>query len=267
LKKNKIPVAQFLKVSDKTNIEHAAKKFGYPLLLKARFDAYDGKGNFIIKNKNKIDEGLKKLQERKLYVEQFVPFVKEIAVMVARSTKRDIKVYPVVETIHKNNICDIVMAPAKISEIAKQNAQKIAKKVMEAFAGAGVFGIEMFLLKNDSVLINETAPRVHNSGHYTIEGCVTSQFEQHIRAITGLPLGSTDLIVPSVVMKNILGEKEGNGFPKGIENALKIPGISIHIYGKKESRIGRKMGHITVVGDTLEQCLKKANLARKYLII
>jgi hypothetical protein len=132
---------------------------------------------------------------------------------------------------------------------------------------AGVFGIEMFLTKDGKVLINEIAPRVHNSGHYTIEASVTSQFEQHIRAITGLPLGSTDLIVKSAVMKNILGEHEGSGHPKGIEKALKIPGVSYHLYNKKNSKIGRKMGHITVVGDSAKVNLQKANKARKALQI
>ena len=125
----------------------------------------------------------------------------------------------------------------------------------------------MFLEKKDNVLVNEIAPRVHNSGHYTIEGCITSQFEQHIRAITNLPLGNTNLISKVVVMKNILGEKNGSGIPKGIENALKIPGVSLHIYGKKESRPQRKMGHITVIGNNVKECLEKANKARNFLVI
>ena len=133
--------------------------------------------------------------------------------------------------------------------------------------GVGVFGIEMFLEKDNNVLVNEIAPRVHNSGHFTIESCITSQFEQHIRAITNLPLGDTKMIVKSCVMKNILGEKNGSGVPLGIEKALKIKGVSLHLYGKKESRINRKMGHLTVVGDSVEECLRKANMARRALII
>jgi len=125
----------------------------------------------------------------------------------------------------------------------------------------------MFLEKGDNVLVNEIAPRVHNSGHYTIEACVTSQFEQHIRAITNLPLGETTMKTKVAVMKNILGTKLGDGFPKGIDKALKIPGVSIHIYNKKESRPARKMGHITVVGDSIKICLQKANSARKFLSI
>lgn len=267
LRKNKISTAEFISVENISDIEKAIKKFGLPLLLKAREDAYDGKGNFIIRKKSDIDIGLKKLENRTLYVEKFVPFVKELAVMVARNLEGNIAVYPVVETIHVNNVCDTVIAPAVVSKKAIKNASGLAKKTMKQLKGAGVFGIEMFLLKNDKVLVNEIAPRVHNSGHYTIEASVTSQFEQHIRAITGLPLGSTDLVVKSAVMKNILGEKEGSGFPKGLEKALKIPGVSYHLYNKKESRVGRKMGHITVVGDLVKINLQKANKARKMLKI
>jgi 5-(carboxyamino)imidazole ribonucleotide synthase len=267
LTKNKIPVAEFISVTTKIEIEKAIEKFGLPILLKAREDAYDGKGNFLIKRNSDIDKGLEKLSGRSLYVEKFVPFTKELAVMVARSTKGEIKVYPVVETIHVDNVCDTVIAPAKVSKIAIKRASDLAKKTMDAFKGAGVFGIEMFLIKGDKVLINEIAPRVHNSGHYTIEACVTSQFEQHIRAITGLPLGDTSLIVRSAVMKNILGTKIGDGYPKGIEKALKISGVSYHLYGKKETKVGRKMGHITVVGNSQNEVLKKANKARRMLII
>lgn len=267
LKKNAIPTAQFVEVSNKSDIEKAGKKFGYPFLLKARMDAYDGKGNYVVKNKKDIENGMKKLEERALYVEKFVPFTKEIAIMVARNTTGQIKSYPVVETIHKDNICDTVIVPARVSKPIQRKAQKLAEKTVRKLEGSGVFGIEMFLDKKGHVLINEIAPRVHNSGHYTIESSVTSQFEQHIRAITGLPLGETTLTTKAVVMKNILGEKTGDGFPKGIETALKIPNVSLHLYGKKESRPGRKMGHITVVGSNVEECLKKANKARKALTI
>lgn len=267
LKKNKIPTADFISVNSKEDVEKAIKKFGLPILLKAREDAYDGKGNFVIKKVTDIEKGIEKLSGRNLYVEKFVPFTKELAVMVAKSIKGEIKTYPVVETIHINNVCDTVIVPAKVSKKASKNAEVLARKTVKKLKGAGVFGIEMFLIKGEKVLINEIAPRVHNSGHYTIEASITSQFEQHIRAITGLPLGSTDLIVKSAVMKNILGEKEGSGYPKGIEKALKIPGVSYHLYGKKDSRVGRKMGHITVVGDSLEENLKKANKARKALTI
>jgi 5-(carboxyamino)imidazole ribonucleotide synthase len=257
LKKNKISTADFIAVDSREDIEKAIKKFGLPVLLKAREDAYDGKGNFVIRKLSDIDQGIEKLSGRSLYVEKFVPFTKELAVMVAKSIKGEIKTYPVVETIHVNNVCDTVMAPARVSKTAAKNAELLAKKTVRKLKGAGVFGIEMFLVKGDKVLINEIAPRVHNSGHYTIEASV----------ITGLPLGSTDLITKSAVMKNILGTREGPGHPLGIEKALKIPGVSYHLYGKKDSRPGRKMGHITVVSDSLKDALEKANKARKLLSI
>lgn len=267
LTKNKIPTAKFLKVSSKEDLLDARKIFGFPFLLKARTDAYDGRGNFLIKNAKDINKGLTKLKGRKLYVEQFVKSKKELAIMIAKSMKGAIRTYPIVQTLHKDNICDTVIVPAKISENVKKRVKRLAKTLVDHLEGAGVFGIEMFLTLDDNVLVNEIAPRVHNSGHYTIEACTTSQFEQHIRAITNLPLGSTTLIPKAVVMKNILGEKNGDGIPLGIEKALKIPGVSLHIYGKRESRPQRKMGHITVVGDSIDECLKKANKARKLIII
>lgn len=251
----------------KKTIEQIAQQFGYPLLLKARTDAYDGKGNFVVHSEIDIAKGLEKLKGRPLYVERFVPFEKELAVMIARNIKDDIAIYPVVETIHQNNILDYLLCPADISDKARHNASELAKKVMQQMKGAGIFGIEMFLKKDDTVLVNEIAPRVHNSGHYTIEASITSQFEQHIRAITGLPLGVTDLLPKAVVMKNILGEKNGSGIPEGLEKVLAMKNVTVHMYGKHESRIGRKMGHITVVGSSTKECLTKANKARKALVI
>ncbi len=267
LERNNILTAASYEAYSEEDILQISKKVGFPFLLKARTDAYDGRGNYVVNNREDIKKGLEKLKGRALYVEKFVPFVKELAVMIAKTSDGKMKVYPVVETIHKDNICDTVIIPARVSDMAKKRAIKISKKVMRNLEGAGVFGIEMFLTKKNEVLINEIAPRVHNSGHYTIEACVTSQFEQHMRAVSGLPLGSTDLMVKATVMKNILGTKNGDGIPKGFEKALKIPGVSIHMYGKKESRAARKMGHITVTGSTIAECLKKAERARKLLII
>lgn len=267
LRKNKIATADFVEVTSKEDILNAAKKFGYPFLLKAKMDAYDGRGNFVVHKKADIEKGLDKLKNRNLYIEKFVPFSKEIAVMVARNTKGEIAVYPVVQTIHKNNICDTVMAPAKVSLTTKRIAQRLAKKVMKHLKGAGVFGIEMFLNKDGSVLINEIAPRVHNSGHYTMEGSVTSQFEQHIRAITGMPLGKTDLLFPAAAMINILGNRNAPAEVKGLEKALKLPRVSIHIYGKMETRIERKMGHITAIADNINKALRHAKKARRLITI
>lgn len=262
-----IPIAPFQKVTTKKDIEKAAETFAYPILLKARFDAYDGKGNVVIKKKEDIPQAMHTLQGRKLYVEAYIPFVKELAIMVAKDTNGTIAAYPVVETIHKDNICDTVLVPATVSKKIQKKAREVATMVMQHVEGAGVFGIEMFLEKNDTIRINEIAPRVHNSGHYTIEGSITSQFEQHIRAITGLPLGATALIPRAVVMKNILATKKESGLPMGIADVLAIPNVSFHWYGKHEARPYRKMGHITVIGDTMQECLQKAQKARAVLHI
>lgn len=267
LAKAGIPIAKFREVKTKEDILKAGEIFGYPLLLKARFDAYDGRGNALIKKEADIDLGLEKLRGRELYVEQFVAFTKELAVMVARSTKGEIVTYPVVETIHKNNICHTVFAPARVEKRIQTKAKNLARKVMQHLKGAGVFGIEMFLTKNGKVFVNEIAPRVHNSGHYTIEACTTSQFEQHIRAIAGLPLGKTDMTVPAAVMVNILGDRKSPAAVSGLDKALKIPNTFIHVYGKAETKVERKMGHITAIDKTIEKAYKKAVKARKLIEI
>jgi phosphoribosylaminoimidazole carboxylase PurK protein len=285
LKKTKIPVADFFEIKSTSNnataeqwnnetlkeianeIKQVAKKIGYPLLLKARFDAYDGRGNALIKNEKQINKGLEKLRGRKLYVEKFVPFTKELAIMVGRNIRNEIISYPVVETVHKNNICHIVIVPAPIDKIIQTKAKKLAENVMRYLQGAGMFGIEMFLTEDKKVLINEIAPRVHNSGHYTIEATETSQFEQHARAITSMPFGNTKLKTPSAVMINLLGERDGKAEPKGVKEAEKIPGVKVHIYGKLQTRRERKMGHITVIGNSLSETLKKAKQARKIITI
>ena len=289
-----IPLAKFKKVQTKEDIVKSAAVFGYPLLLKARFDSYDGRGNALIKSEKDIDKACEKLgfshsgklpkgahpesdsgvvtsappqNDGQFYIEQFVPFTKELAVMVARSTKGEIITYPVVETIHKNNICHTVFAPARVNNAIQSKAQNLARKVMRHLKGAGVFGIEMFLAKDGKVLVNEIAPRVHNSGHYTIEACTTSQFEQHIRAITGMPLGKTDMIVPAAVMVNILGDRKSPAEVSGLDKALEIPNTFVHIYGKAETKVERKMGHITAIDKTLDKAYKKAVSARKYIKI
>ncbi len=267
LKKSRIPVADFSDVNTREDILGTIAKFSFPILLKARFDAYDGRGNALIKDESQINSAIDKLRGRKLYVEKFVPFVKELAVVVARSTKGKILTYPVVETIHKNNILHYLLCPAPVDKKIAQLAEKLAIETMKHLKGAGVFGIEMFLTKDGKVLINEIAPRVHNSGHHTIEANKTSQFEQHIRAVTGMPLGSTEVNKPAAVMINILGDRTGKADPKGIEKAQKIPGVKVHIYGKLDTKPERKMGHITVVGNSIEECLEKAKKARALITI
>jgi 5-(carboxyamino)imidazole ribonucleotide synthase len=267
LTKYKIPVAPFMAIETKDDIEKAAEELGYPLVLKARVGGYDGKGNVVIKNKTQIDYALKKLHGKSLYVEGWIPFSKEVAVMVARNTKGEIKTHPVVETVHKNNICHTVFVPARVTKNILKKSEETAAEVMKVLKGAGIFGIEMFVTKQGKVIVNEIAPRVHNSGHYTMDASLTNQFHQHIRAITGMPLGKTELIYPSVVMVNILGTRSGASEVKGMERALAIPGVFIHLYGKAETKIERKMGHINAVGKSINDAWKKARAARKYISI
>ncbi|HSX46768.1 MAG TPA: 5-(carboxyamino)imidazole ribonucleotide synthase [Patescibacteria group bacterium] len=263
LNQHKIAIAPFVKVESLPEARKALKKFKGKMLLKTRHGAYDGRGNALIRNTNDLKRAWVQFQGKALYAEGFVPFSKELAVMVARGTDGKIKTYPIVETIHKRNICVEVRAPAVISIAARKKAENLAKKVAKQLKGAGVFGIEMFLATDGKVLVNEIAPRVHNSGHYTTEATHTSQFEQHIRAITGLPLGDTSMRVPAAVMINILGERNGETVVTGLEAALQLPQVSVHLYGKAPTKIDRKMGHITATGKNVTEARKRATLARR----
>ncbi len=267
LRENKIPVADFKEVSNREDIERVAEIFKYPIVLKARFDAYDGRGNALIETRDDINDALEKLRGRKLYVEKFISFQKELAVVAVRGMDGTVVTYPTVETIHKNNICHIVVVPAPIDSKVSQAAHQLTKEILTHLGGAGVFGIEMFLTNDSEILINEIAPRVHNSGHHTIESSYTSQFEQHIRAITGMPLGDTNLKVKHAVMINILGNRTGPAKPTGVNEACSLRGVTVHIYGKIETRPERKMGHITAVAETAYDAMKLASHAREMITI
>lgn len=262
-----IPVAPYAIIENIEDVKKQGEIFGYPFLLKARFDAYDGRGNYLVKNKKDIPKAFEKLGGSQLYAEKFIPFVKELAVISARDMFDTIESFEVVETIHKNNICHIVHSPAVVSPKIKLKARKLTQKVSESLGGVGVFAVEMFLLKNGEIFVNEIAPRVHNSGHHTIEAYSASQFEQHIRAVTGMHLAKPKLMAKSAVMINILGNREGKANLKGYEKVKLINGIHVHIYGKMETRKERKMGHITALGNSRRQALKNALQARKHISI
>jgi 5-(carboxyamino)imidazole ribonucleotide synthase len=266
LRSRNLPTAEFLEIKTQTDIQKAVRQFGYPLVLKARFGAYDGRGNVVIHSAAQTLSAMKKLSGRKLYVEKYIPFVRELAIMVARDIRGNLATYPLVETMHKNNICHTVVAPAAIDSKLSAVARRIVEKTVSELRGVGVFCIELFQTPN-SILINEIAPRVHNSGHYTIEACYTSQFEQHIRAITGLPLGDPSLKVPAAAMVNLLGERLAKANLSGLKKALSLNHVSVHIYGKKQTKPDRKMGHVTVVGQNQKSTLKTAQLAVSYLRI
>ncbi len=268
LKNNNIPVAGFLKVDKKTNYERIAEVLGGKFILKSRKMGYDGYGNYNVKSRKDFNEGIKKLSSRhnELMAESFIDFDMELAIMVARS-KNEVKTYPVVQTIQKNHICHTVIAPAQINKTVIKKAEKIAVDSVKAIKGYGIFGIEMFLVKGKEILVNEIAPRPHNSGHYTIEACVTSQFENHIRSVLNLPLGSTEMVKPFAVMINLLGKREGEGIVENYKETLKHENIHLHIYGKDKSRIGRKMGHITVLGEDINKILSLAKRVERITII
>ncbi len=267
LKTAGIPVADFIEIKNTDDALRAFKEFDGKMILKTRLGAFDGRGNMVINKKNDIEKAFKLFSENSLYAERLVPFKKELAVMVAKSIDGSIVTYPVVETIHERNICIIVKAPAQVSEEIAAKANQIALSVAALLEGAGTYGIEMFLDDSDDVIVNEIAPRVHNSGHYTMDASVTSQFEQHIRAITGLPLGDTSMIVPSAVMVNILGERNGPTVLSGVDDVLRIPNVRLHLYGKSPTKVDRKMGHITATGNSQAEALQRAKLARKKLSV
>jgi len=244
LSENELPVSQFYEITSLGDLHEKIKELGLPVLLKSRRDAYDGRGNFKITSSDEIEKAYQHFDGKSLMVEKFVNFKMEVSVIAARNTKGDIATYPLVENIHENNILKMTIAPARTSDDVISNAGNIAKKTMEVLKGAGVFGVEMFIDQDDKIIINEIAPRVHNSGHHTLQSCKTSQFEQHIRAILGLELGSTDLI-HKTVMCNILGPDGFEGKYKPVE--LEKDGVYLKMYGKDISKPQRKIGHFNVV--------------------
>ena len=221
-----------------------------------------------LKAEKNFESAFEKLTRRhsKLLAEEFIDFKMELAVMIAR-TKKETVIYPVVETIQKDHICHTVIAPAKLNKAIMNRAKKIALDSVKAVKGFGLFGIELFFTKHGKLLVNEMAPRPHNSGHYTIEGCVISQFENHVRSVFSLPLGSAEMVNPNAVMINLLGKTNGAGIVKNYTRALSDEDVHLHIYGKKLSRKGRKMGHITITGNDAAKILRKAKKAENNIII
>jgi 5-(carboxyamino)imidazole ribonucleotide synthase len=264
-----IPVPEFAEMRRPEDIVEAGERWGWPLLLKARRNGYDGYGNATLRKKEDIEPACLRLgwPERSLLVEAWVPFTRELAVMVARGRNGVSLVYPVVETVQRNHICHIVRAPAAIPEAVAEQAAGIAQRAVEAIDGVGVFGVEIFETPQGAALYNEIAPRPHNSGHYTIEACATSQFENHLRAVLGLPLGSPSMITPAAVMVNLLGARSGPARVDGLAAALAVEGAVVHIYGKLEARLGRKMGHVTALGPTLAEAEARALAAAAALTI
>lgn len=245
----------------------AAERFGYPVVLKRYRGSYDGYGNFMAHSPEALQTGWKQLAQKDgLLVEAWVPFVRELAVLVARNPSGQEVVYPIVYTQQQDHRCYLVQAPAEIDPAVADEARRIARAAVEAVEGVGITAVELFELDGGRLLINELAPRPHNTGHYTIEGCYTSQFENHIRAVLDWPLGSPELREPVAVMVNILGRRSGTP-PKldGLLEALRIPGVAVHLYGKTQIRPGRKMGHVTATGSDLEDVRYRAETAADWI--
>lgn len=264
-----IPVAPFRGVESVEEVIEAGAELGWPLVLKSRRNGYDGYGNATLRSPDDVAEGWRRItssaERQELYVEAFVPFERELATMVARSTVGEVRLYPIVDTVQVGHICHRVSAPAQVPDPVAERAGEMARAAVEAVGGVGVTGVEMFLLSNGEVIVNELAPRPHNSGHYTIEGCTTSQFENHLRGVMGWPLGDTGLRAPGVVMVNILGREDAEGWAENYPEVLDDPAAHLHLYGKRHSRKGRKMGHITVLASTVEEAIERAESAEQTL--
>ncbi len=264
LSRKGIPVPRFLDVEKHFSYADVVAILGKPFLLKSRKMGYDGYGNALVRNEKEFTAAVQHLSGRhsSLMAESFIDFSMELAVMVVR-TRREIKVYPVVQTIQKNHICHTVIAPAPISKKQLRMAEEIAVESVKAVHGFGLYGVELFFSDTVGIIVNEMAPRPHNSGHYTIEGCVTSQFENHIRAVMGLPLGSTAMTGRFAVMINLLGKQNPQTMTDVYKTALRNPDAHFHLYGKRTSRPGRKMGHLTIVGNSVQQIVKHATALEK----
>ncbi len=259
-----IPVPRFREVDALD--EATCEAFGFPLVQKLRRGGYDGRGVMVIDDARALSRAL----QGPSLIEEKIAIHKELAVMVARNASGQIRCHPLVEMVFDPaaNICDVVMAPALVEKHIAERAVQIASDAIQALEGVGIFGVEMFLAQDGRLLLNEIAPRTHNSGHYTIEACITDQFEQHLRAIAGLSLGETDLLIPAV-MVNLLGAPDAYGPPLilGMREAMDISGLSFHLYGKAETRPFRKMGHITIVDHDVHRAREKAQKARQIIQI
>ncbi len=261
---NNIPTAAYKFISDKNELEKASDFF--PAMQKLRKGGYDGKGVFKISDERDIVNGF----EAPSILEKLVDFEKELSVIVARNEKGEVKSFPLVECEFSPtlNLVEFLFSPANVSKEIEQNAQNIAKDVIEKLDMVGLLAVELFLTKEGELLVNEVAPRTHNSGHHTIECNYTSQFEQHLRAITNQSLGDTSIKMPGV-MVNLLGEKDhkGSAIYQGLDEVMKQKGVYVHLYGKAETKPHRKMGHATIVNESIEDAKEKARFVQKTLKI
>ncbi|OCT16828.1 5-(carboxyamino)imidazole ribonucleotide synthase [Paenibacillus pectinilyticus] len=256
-----VPVAPYAEITSEADLREAAERFGTPCVLKTATGGYDGKGQWVLRSLDEVHEAYETLSRAKteLVLEQFIHFDKELSVIAARSPRGEVKAFPAAENIHVHNILHESIVPARIPVPVQKAAEELAIRIAESLGVIGLIAVELFLTKDGQLYVNELAPRPHNSGHYTMEACRTSQFEQHVRAICNLPLGSTELITP-VVMVNLLGEHiaplhDRLAEPGFLENEDLGVSAKLHLYGKKEAKEKRKMGHFNLLTDDVAKAL------------
>ncbi|MDV2582636.1 5-(carboxyamino)imidazole ribonucleotide synthase [Alkalibacillus haloalkaliphilus] len=245
-------VAPYKLVDNNSDLLEAVNEIGLPSILKTRRFGYDGKGQVVIETNDNLNEASQLLEQGPCILEEKINFNQELSVMVVRSTAGEVMTYPVSENIHVNHILHQSIVPARVSEQVESQAKEVAIAVAETLGVIGALGVELFLGEDDTIYVNEVAPRPHNSGHYTLDACITSQFEQHVRAICGWALGNGKLMSP-VVMTNVLGQhlEEVN------QQVIRLPQAKLHLYGKAEAKQNRKMGHINFVGNDVNDMLKQ----------
>jgi 5-(carboxyamino)imidazole ribonucleotide synthase len=256
LRDNQFPHARF---AEGTDVAAGIREVGVPCVVKTADFGYDGKGQLKVMSEADIPAAVKKFAGQPVVIEQFVDFACEVSAVVARSPNAAVRVFPISENIHTNHILDFSIVPARVTPAVSSSAEKLARLIAEKINLVGVMGVEFFVTKSGEVLVNELAPRTHNSGHWTLDACMTSQFEQQVRAICGLPLGAVTLLSP-VVMVNILGDAWARGEPNW-DVLLAQPNVRLHLYGKTDPRPGRKMGHFTVTARDADMALE---FAQKY---
>lgn len=261
LKDAGIKVPDFYQIKSMDELKDVFYKLDKRIVLKTCTGGYDGKGNIIIKDINQLEEAYAEFCNHEIMAEEFVEYIKEVSIIIAKNHK-EVSFYPIAENIHKDSILIKSIIPARISLEVEEKVVNEAKKVIETLDDFGIFCVEFFIDSNSNVLVNEIAPRPHNSGHYTIEGCISSQYEQLIRIITGMPLGSTKLRLPCA-MYNILGSSDVDGkyCINGLESILDIEDCYFHLYGKDESKHLKKIGHITALDQNIEMADEKARKA------
>ncbi|MDQ2746411.1 MAG: 5-(carboxyamino)imidazole ribonucleotide synthase [Acidobacteriota bacterium] len=258
---NGFPVTVFRHIKTLGELKNAVAEIGAPAILKTAGFGYDGKGQARIKSVEDCETAFAEVGESEAVLEKFVDYEKEVSVVAARDFQGNFADYGVIENYHENHILDVSFAPAFVSENIKNEAIAIARGILETLEVIGVMAVEFFLTKDGKLLVNELAPRPHNSGHLTIDACVCSQFEQQLRAVCGLPLGSTEFYKPSA-MANLLGDIWQNGAPN-FARALADKNVKLHLYGKQEARAGRKMGHLTALAETAAEAVQIVRQARK----